>query len=215
MSSIRILVCDDHAMVRAGICALIEQQPDMNVVGEATDGDDAIAKAARLRPDVILLDLSMPGRTGLSAIQELRERCPDTRILCVTMHDDPAYARRAHAYGATGYLLKSAGDGELVAAIRAVSANIQHYSTSVSPRRESGRYELATLEQLSGREREVLAHLAHGHTQREIGDMLGLSVKTVQTYRARLATKLNVANRAEMVRYAIAAGLLDEIMPDV
>ena len=210
MSDIRILVCDEHAMVRAGICALIEQQPDMRVVGEAVDGDDAIAKASRLRPDVVLLDLSMPGRSGLSAIGELRRNCPATQVLCVTMHDDPAYARRAHEQGSTGYLVKSAGDGELVAAIRAVSAGVPHFSRTVSTRKESGRYELAGLDQLSGREREVLVMLAHGHTQREIADMLGLSVKTVQTYRARLATKLGVPTRAAMVKFAIAAGLLDE-----
>ncbi len=215
MNDIRILVCDDHAMVRAGICALIQQQPDMSVVGEAVDGDDAIRKTERLSPDVVLLDLSMPARNGLSAIGDIRDASPATQILCVTMHDDPAYVRRAQQAGSSGYLVKSAGDGELVAAIRAVSAGMRHF-TPRRLRHVSERYEVQQpeLDTLSGREREVLALLARGHTQREIGDMLHLSVKTVQTYRARLTQKLGLATRAELVRFAIASGLLDEALTE-
>lgn len=207
---IKILVCDDHAMVRAGIIALIEQQPDMQVLGQAVDATDARHKAASLQPDVVLLDLSMPGGGGLAAIGEIRAVSPASRVLCVTMHDDPAYARRAKANGSTGYLVKSAGDGELVAAIRAVSAGVMHFSRSVMQKAISGGHEIDGVEKLSRREREVLLQLARGHTQREVAEMLGVSVKTVQTYRGRVASKLSLPTRAAMVKFAMASGLLEE-----
>lgn len=215
MPEIRVMIVDDHSIVRAGIRALIGRETDMNVVGEAIDGDDALRKVARCRPNVVLLDLSMPGRGGLDVIGPLRETWQPGKVLCFTMHDDPEWARKVHAAGGSGYLVKTAGDGELVGAIRAVSAGMKHFSLArpIWAGVDATKDPSARLAELSKREREVLHLLAHGHTQREIGDRIGVSGKTIQTYRSRIAGKLELNTRAEMVRFAMACGLLDEDLP--
>jgi len=213
--AIRVLVADDHAILRSGLRLLISAQPDMEVVGEAGSFAEAISLANSLLPDVVTLDLSMPGGAGLGAIEELRAAAPAARILILTMHEDPAYVRSALAAGASGYLVKSAADSALIAAIRAVERgrvfievqNREAMQALMAPARAAseGPAPIATL---SAREREVLVLVAQGHTNQAVADRLALSVKTVESYRARLMQKLGLTNRAELTRLAIDLGLV-------
>jgi two-component system response regulator NreC len=213
--AIRVLVADDHAILRSGLRLLISAQPDMEVVGEAGSSAEAISLAKSLLPDVVTLDLSMPGGAGLGAIEDLRAAAPAARILILTMHEDPAYVRSALAAGASGYLVKSAADSALIAAIRAVARgrvfievqNREAMQALMAPARAAseGPAPIATL---SAREREVLVLVAQGHTNQAVADRLALSVKTVESYRARLMQKLGLTNRAELTRLAIDLGLV-------
>ena len=217
MNKIRIFIADDHALVRSGVRLLIDAQNDMEVVGEAGDLLQTKRELATARPDVLTLDLTMPGGTGMASISAIRRVFPEVKILVVTMHDDPAYLRTALAMGAAGYVVKSAADSELISAIRAVYegrvfVDAQHAGASASPAakddatgRGSARLPLDTL---STREREVLVLVAQGHTNQAAADQLGLSVKTVESYRARLMDKLGLANRADLIRVAVECGLL-------
>jgi two-component system, NarL family, response regulator NreC len=213
MARIRILIADDHAVLRAGLRMLIDSQKDLEVVGEASDGDEAVRKAAALRPDVALVDISMPGSSGIKAIERIREAAPATRVLVLTMHDMPAYLRAALAAGASGYVVKRAADSALLAAIRDVyrgrTALDPALAASVvqSGLRRRGATGAGPTTPLSQREREVLELVAQGYTNQQIADHLGLSVKTVETYRARLVEKLGLQSRAELVRYALDSGL--------
>jgi len=211
----RVLLVDDHALLRSGLRLLIGAQPDLEVVGEAGDLAQALGLARSLHPDVVTLDLTMPGGSGLAAIEALRAAAPGVRILVLTMHEDPALVRSALAAGASGYLAKSAADSALIAAIRAVERgrffvevqNREAMEALVTPGRvDSGAP--APIAMLSGREREVLVLLAQGHTNQAIADRLELSVKTVESYRARLMQKLGLKNRAELTRLAIDLGLV-------
>src|SRR6185295_17891572 len=199
MGRIRILIADDHAVLRTGLRMLIDSQRDLEVVGEASDGDEAVRKAATLRPDVALVDISMPGSSGIKAIERIREAAPATRVLVLTMHDMPAYLRAA--------------DSALLAAIRDVyrgrTALDPALAASVvqSGLRRRGATGVGPTTPLSQREREVLELVAQGYTNQQIADHLGLSVKTVETYRARLVEKLGRQSRAELVRYALDSGL--------
>jgi DNA-binding NarL/FixJ family response regulator len=214
-AEIRVLVADDHAILRSGLRLLISGQPDMEVVGEAGDFEQAIRLAKALRPDVVTLDLSMPGGAGLGAIEKLRAVAPGTRIVILTMHEDPAYVRSALAAGASGYLAKSAADSALIAAIRAVQRgrvfievqNREAMQALMTPDRVASEGP-APIAMLSAREREVLVLVAQGHTNQAIADRLSLSVKTVESYRARLMQKLGLTNRAELTRLAIDLGLV-------
>lgn len=217
MEKLRILLADDHAVVRAGLRMIITSQPDMEVVGEAADGREAIQQAERLRPDVVVLDLTMPGLDGLSALGVIREKAPGAKILVLTMHDDEGYLRRVLSTGASGYVVKKAADMELLAAIRAVKrGEVYIHSSLTKPlvegildrrlEREAGASD--HFEDLSEREKEVLHLLARGYTNQQIADALFLSVKTIETYRARLMEKLELRTRAELVRYALQKGLL-------
>jgi two-component system response regulator NreC len=187
----------------------------MDVVGEAGDFDEAIRLAQAQAPDVVTLDLSMPGGSGLAAIERLRAAAPATRIVVLTMHEDPAYVRSALAAGASGFLVKSAADSALIAAIRAVERgrlfvevqNREAMAALMTPGR-AGAEGPAPIATLSAREREVLVLLAEGHTNQAIADQLGLSVKTVESYRARLLQKLGLATRAELTRLALGLGLV-------
>jgi two-component system response regulator NreC len=215
MSKTTVLLVDDHAMLRAGLRLLIGGQHDMNVVGEAGTLRDAIEAAARLRPAVIVLDLSMPGGAGVAGVQRLRDVAPQARILVLTMHDDPAYVRSAMAMGASGYVVKSAADTELLTAIRAVARgrvflDIQSEGPleSVFGARASKADTPAPIATLSEREREVLTEVAKGYTSQQIADRIGLSVKTVESYRARFMAKLGLKSRADLVRLASEAGLI-------
>lgn len=215
-SPIRLLLADDHAVLRAGLTALLNAEPDMEVIGEAGDGAACIQLVEKLRPDVVLLDLNMPEMNGLEALPELRRLAPQSRILVLTMHDDESYLRQVLAAGGAGYVLKQAADSELLTAIRTVyhggtflhPAHTQvllHPTSTTEP--ESTDEELALL---SERELEVLKLLALGHSNKEIAELLYLSVKTVETYKARLMDKLALKTRSALVRFALRHKLLRE-----
>jgi len=212
---IRILVADDHAVLRAGLRMLVSAQPDMSVAGEAASGAEAVRAVQKTRPDVVLLDLSMPGG-GAECIERIVKEGPSARVLVLTMHDDPAYARRAVEAGAAGYIVKKAADTELLSAIRSVhgGGTFVDVSMRAPARREPLRSGARLVEPgrvqpgISRREQEVLVFLARGHTNREIAERIRIGVKTVETYRSRLALKLGLSTRAECVEYALATGLL-------
>lgn len=217
MSKISILVVDDHAVLRSGLRMMIDAQPDMEVVGEAGTLHDALEVAARVRPQVVTLDLSMPGPSGVASVKRLREATPEARILVLTMHDDPAYVRSAMAMGASGYVVKSAADTELISAIRAVArgrvfVDIQSNGPmrSVFEPSAPGAERPTPISSLSEREREVLVEVAKGYTNQQIADRVGLSVKTIESYRARLMQKLGLKDRADLMRLAVDTGLLNE-----
>lgn len=207
-----ILLVDDHAVLRAGLRLLLDGQPDLRVIGEAEDVRTAVVQATTLQPDLILLDLSLTGSSGLAAIPALRTVAPHSRILVLTMHDDEGYVRQALAAGANGYVLKRAADAELIAAIRAVlrgelyihPALTRQLLEDLLPQTPA----LSPWESLSEREREVLLLVARGYTAAEIAEQLSLSPKTVETYRTRGMEKLGLRSRAALVQYALNHNLL-------
>lgn len=211
-----ILLADDHAVLRSGLKLLLESQPDFQVVGEAASGLEALSLTEKLQPDLLLLDLSMPGLGGLDALPALRKTAPVTKILILTMHDDPQYLRTALKNGASGYVLKKAADSELISAIRAVLRGGMYVHPSMTralledmlPPAESAAPD--AWHTLSEREQSVLKLVALGHTSAEIGETLNLSAKTVETYRARGMEKLGLNNRAALVRFALQKGILGE-----
>lgn len=214
MNRITIMIVEDHAMVRKGLRMMLEAQVDLQVVGEAGDVQEAIEIGSRLQPQIITLDLSMPGPSGVASIQRLRAAVPAARIIVVTMHDDPAYVRTAIAMGAAGYVNKSAADTELISAIRAVSHGRVFIDVGDAATLESILSPDAKIagktpaESLSEREREVLQKVARGFTNQQIADEIGLSVKTVESYRSRLMKKLGLKERSDLVRMAIEMGLI-------
>jgi two-component system response regulator NreC len=220
MDKIRLLVADDHPIVRAGLQTLLSAQQDMEVVGEAQDGDEAIERALALKPDVVVMDITMRGTNGIEATRKIVERLPQTKVLALTMHESEEYLRQMLAAGATGYVLKQAVDTELAVAIRAVYRGEVFVYPSVTrvllgnlsrgEEADAGGSESDAYQRLSQREREVFRLVALGHTNRQIADQLFLSVKTVETYRARVMEKLDLKSRSALVRYALRAGLLDE-----
>lgn len=207
--AIRVFIADDHAVVRQGLRALLDAQPGLEVVGEAGNAEDVLVGIADGRPDVVLLDLSMPGG-GLTVIERLQTTV--VRCLVLTMHDDPAFVRSAFAAGAAGYVVKSARSQDLVSAIRTVAAGARY----VDPSSERRVVEAvvtpppAPLALLTPREHEVLHLLAEGYTNAEVGERLGISVKTAETHRARLSRKLGARSRADLVRIARDAGITPE-----
>ena len=217
---IRVLLADDHAVLRAGLKLLLEEESDIRVVGEAADGAAVLPLAEACQPDLILLDLTMPRLGGLEIVPLLQKHVPQARILILTMHDDEGYLREALQVGASGYVLKKAADVELLSAIRAVMRGEVYIHPAMTrsllgdvmpdglPRTASTDEELwATL---SDREQEVLQLVALGYTGREIAEQLSLSVKTVETYRARGMDKLQLRSRAALVRFALANNLMDK-----
>ncbi len=213
MAKIRVLLADDHAVLRAGLRALVNAQPDMEVAAEAGDGAEAVAQARRVQPDVAVVDLTLPRMHGLQAIEAIRAALPQTQVLVLTMHDDPEYVRPALAAGAAAYLVKHVADTELISSIRAVhgGATVVYLKAARSAlMRDSGLAERREVgaPRLSTRERVVLGLIARGHTQREIAQKLKIRPKTVETYRSRLTRKLGLKTRAEIVRYALGTGLL-------
>jgi two-component system response regulator NreC len=214
MSKTTILIVDDHAMVRKGLRMSMEAHHDLEVVGEAGNLQEAIEAAAKLQPQIITLDLTMPGPSGVASVERLRAAVPTARVIVVTMHDDPAYVRSAIAMGAAGYVNKSAADTELISAIRAVARGRVFIDVGDAATLESilspstlptGKTPIDTL---SEREREVLRQVARGYTNQQIADEIGLSVKTVESYRARLMKKLGLKERADLVRLAIEMGII-------
>lgn len=216
MPRIRILIADDHAILRAGLRMMLAAQPDFEVVGEAADGAETLTAARASRPDVVLLDFTMPGSRGTETIERLAALQPAPRVLVLTMHDDRAYAEAAVAAGAAGYIVKKAADVELLGAIRTVHHGrtvvdlTRRSSAAASRAARDGRTTPpgTTHRELSGRETETIRLLAEGHSNREVAARLGVSVKTVETYRTRLTGKLGLKGRAQLFRYAAEAGLL-------
>jgi DNA-binding NarL/FixJ family response regulator len=205
MKAIRVVLADDMAIVRAGLRLLVDSQPDMAVVAEAADGPDAIREAKRERPDVVVLDLTMPRTDAMATIRQLaRFRL---RTVVLTMHDDAASVAAALAAGADGYVVKKAADVDLLAAIRAVSRGGRFLDAGSASARRRPAYPSLRTKRLSAREEQVLRLVAHGFTNREIAARLALSVKTVETFRARVCAKVGVKTRAELFRYASRVGL--------
>ncbi len=215
MSRIRVLSTDDHALVRAGFRALLTAQADFHVVGEAEDGVVVVEQCRRLAPDVVLMDLSMPGRRGISAIRDLHDTCPEVKVLVVTMHEGETYLRQALLAGASGYVLKQSLTTELLDAIRAVYRGERPITPKLvaalvasdhrAVRRRQGP---AALDSLTPRELEVVALVALGHTNVEISHRLHISDKTVETHRKNISTKLDLHTRADLVRLAIEHRLI-------
>jgi two-component system, NarL family, response regulator NreC len=212
MDFIRILLVDDHAVVRMGLSMLLNNHPDLVVVGEASEGNEGINQAIELNPDVIIMDLSMPhGKDGLSATSEIKKQRPNIAILILTMHDDEEYLFRAIQTGASGCILKSAPHEELLAAIRSVARGDAYLNPSATKRLmeeylKQGYNDSYSI--LSDREKEVLTLIAKGFANKDIAEQLTISVKTVETHRGKLMEKLHMKTRPELVAYALKKGLL-------
>ncbi len=209
---IRAVVVDDHAVVRSGIKLLLDREEDIEVVGEAGTAKDAVFRARALKPDVILLDVVMPGESGIDVLPKLLKESPETNVLVLSMQDDPSYVREAFAAGASGYVLKEAADAEVVAAVREIAAGGRYVHPALGARMVAAEAEAraaAEADPLSDREREVTRLLALGHTNQEISTMLYISVRTAETHRAHIMQKLRLSTRAELVRYALEQGLLE------
>jgi len=211
----RILIADDHAIVRTGLRTLLTTDPTMELVGEATGGYEALDLVEKLRPDILLLDLSMPDLDGISVTRETRRRFPEARVLILTVHEEQALLREAIRAGASGYVLKQAAEGELLAAIRVLMRGDMYvdpammrdllHQTVARPASPPGE----AVEPLTPRETEVLKYIVRGYTNRQIGEELSISVRTVEGHRANLASKLGIQSRVEFVRYAREHGLID------
>ena len=216
MSDLRVFVVDDHAIVRRGLKALIDAEPGMAVVGEAGDGLEAVGQVPALLPDVVVMDVSMPGLTGSQATEQLRRECPQVKVLALTVHEDKGYIRQLLSAGAAGYVLKRGAPEGLIEAIRTVAAGGVYLDPKVAAKVVGGFIQQSSREtppksgQLSEREAEVVRLTAAGHGNKDIATRLELSVKTVETYRARSMEKLGLKSRAELVRYAVQKGWLQD-----
>lgn len=212
---ITILLCDDHAVVRMGLKMLLNNHPNFEVIGEASEGNEAIKKSLTLKPDIVIMDLSMPyGKDGLTATLELKQKLPQTEILILTMHEDEEYLFRAIQAGASGSILKSAPHEELVTAILSVHAGDAYLYPAATKRLveeyldTNEQRHTDTLNLLTDREREVLTLIARGFSNKEIGEKLFISVKTVETHRSNLMGKLEMRTRPELVTLALKKGLI-------
>lgn len=209
----RVLLADDHTLVRAGIRALLEELPDVSVIGECSNGRDAVREARRVNPDLVIMDMSMPELNGADATQRIIADCPDTRVLVLSMHNDSRYVQRMFQAGASGYILKDSAPEELGAAIAVLRNQGVYLSSGITGvvvedyvRRLSTKSDSAT--ELSSREREVLQLIAEGRSTTEIAQLLNLSTKTVESHRKRLMDKLGLYSVAELTRYAISQGIV-------
>ena len=213
---LRVVLADDHAVVREGLKALVNAQPDMRVVGEAADGESAWRAAKALLPDVLVIDLSMPVMGGADATARVRRDCPSVKVLALTVHEEQLYLTQLLRAGASGYVLKRAAAVELVRAVRSVASGGTYVDPSLTGTLVAGYLdaeraaELPEHDVLSDREREVLVRIARGFSNKEIAAELGLSVKTVETYKARTAEKLGLRTRVDIVRYAAQRGWLGD-----
>jgi DNA-binding NarL/FixJ family response regulator len=208
---IKILLADDHALVRQGFRMILEAQPDMQIVGQAGNGREAVEQAEKLRPDIVIMDVTMPELNGIEATRRLLELSPRTRVLALSMHKDSVYVREILRAGARGYLLKDAPDADLVAAVRAIAKGEGYLSPAVSDAvlTDYRRHVTDPLDLLTSREREVLQLIAEGKTNKEIATSLNLSVYTVEAHRGRVMEKLNLHSTGELVRFALRNGLID------
>ena len=210
---IRVLIVDDHAVLRSGLHLLLDAQSDIEVVGEAGDVKEAVFETRDKKPDVVLMDVVMPGQTGIEGVPLVLKEAPEAKVLVLSMQDDPRYVHEAFAAGAAGYILKEAVDAEVVGAIQRVAAGDHYVHPALGARLVAAEAEAKAREEadpLSDREREVMRLLALGHTNQEIAKMLFISVRTAETHRAHIMQKLRLSTRAELVRYAIDQGLLEE-----
>jgi two-component system response regulator NreC len=217
--TIRVLIADDHAVVRTGLRALLDRAPDMQAIGEATNGEEALRLAAELHPDVILLDISMPGPGGIETTKKLKEVLPDIRVLILTVHKDEKLLQEAIKAGASGYVTKNALEPELINAVHAVSRGDLYVHPTMTRALLQGLTPSADepptlsdkeqIESLTNRETDVLRLIAQGYTNRQAADELGISVRTIETHRANIMGKLDVSGRVALVRYAMEHGLLD------
>jgi len=210
--TIRVLVVDDHAVVRSGLRLVLDAAEGVETVGEAGSAEDGIRAARELAPDVVLMDVVMPGMSGLEATPPLLLASPGSKVLVLSMQDDPRYVREAFAAGASGYILKEAADADVVEAVREVAGGGRYVHPTLGARLATAEAEAtarADADPLSEREREVLRLLALGHTNQEIAKMLFISVRTAETHRAHIMQKLRLATRADLVRYALSQGLLE------
>jgi DNA-binding NarL/FixJ family response regulator len=219
LQKIRILLADDHKLVRDGLMVLINRQSDMEVVGEAGDGNEAVAKALELKPDLVLMDLSMPSMNGLRATEVLHLKCPAVKVLVLTTHEDPGYMRQLCGAHAAGFILKRSASEEVIRAIRKVAAGEIHFDATLAGKAltaqaaiSSGKGASHTTE-LSERETEVVRGVAWGYSNKELADQLRLSVKTVETYRVRVGEKLGLRSRTHIVQFALRQGWLSEVHP--
>jgi DNA-binding NarL/FixJ family response regulator len=216
MKKLRILLADDHKIVREGLRTLINSQPDMQVVGEAANGREVLVKARELKPDVVVMDLSMPELNGLQATERLKAERPEMKVVALTAHEDESYLRQLCKVGAAGYVLKRSAGDELVKAIGTVAKGGVHYEASLASKALAKQMTGAPVKgeshasELSEREKEVLIMLAWGYSNKEIAGRLKLSVKTVETYKVRIGEKLGLRSRTEMVQYALRQGWLNE-----
>jgi two-component system, NarL family, response regulator NreC len=211
--SVRVLIVDDHAVVRSGLKLVLAAEKGIEPVGEAGSAREAIFEARSVEPDVILLDVVMPDQSGLEIIPTLLKEHPEVKVLVLSMQDDPQYVREAFGAGASGYVLKEAADNEVVAAVREVAGGGRYVHPELGARlvaAESEERRRAEEDPLSEREGEVLRLLALGHTNQEIAQQLFISVRTAETHRAHIMQKLRLSSRAELVRYALERGLLDQ-----
>ncbi len=217
MTVIRVLIADDHVIVRDGVRLILEAQPDMEVVGEASDGREAVEKARALAPNVVLMDIAMPGMSGLEATVVIKQELPEVQVVVLTMHENYQYFFEVLRAGATGYVLKGASSADLLASVRAAHEGgvylhptvakdlVTDYVKRMEPGEETARYG-----GLSERERQVLTLVAEGRTSQQIADELFLGISTVQTHRAHIMEKLKLQNRSELIRYALRKGLITE-----
>ncbi len=211
MKKIRIILADDHSVVRQGFRRILEAQPDMDIVGEASNGREALEQAAKLTPDVVVMDVAMPELNGIEATRRLSEATPHSRVLALSMHKDSVYVREILRAGARGYLLKDAVDEDLIAAVRAVSRGEGYLSPGVADAvlTDYRQHVSDPIDLLTSREREVLQLIAEGKTNKDIATLLNLSVYTVDAHRGRIMEKLNLHSTGELVRFAVRKGLVD------
>ncbi len=210
--TIRVLVVDDHAVVRTGLRRVLDAEADIETVGEAPNAERAVFEALESKPDVVLMDVVMPGKTGIEGLPALLQAMPDVKVLMLSMQDDPQYVREAFEAGASGYVLKEAADTDVVEAVRAVAGGERYVHPALGARlvaADSEERKRAESDPLSDREREVLRLLALGHTNQEIAELLFISVRTAETHRAHIMQKLGLSTRAELGRYALEHGLLE------
>ena len=216
MSKIRVFLADDHLILREGIRALLEKVPDIEMVGEAADGEAAISSIEQLMPDVVLMDITMPGINGLEATRLIKQRYPQIKVLILTMHETDQYLSEMLSAGASGYIVKTTDSKELISAIREVNQGDVHLYPSIARMLvEDYLHKVTTGEEkesyngLTPREREVLKHIAEGKQNKEISNFLGISVRTVQAHRTNLMDKIGAHDRTELVKYAIRKGIID------
>ncbi len=214
MAQLKIFLADDHAVVREGLKALINAQPDMIVIGEAGDGQTAWQQARECQPDIVIMDITMPALNGVQATAQLKRACPTIKVLALSVHEDTSYLRQLLAAGAAGYILKHAAADDLIQAIRLVATGGIYFDPALAGHVVAGYVRVPAVKsallgtELSERETEVVQRIAHGHSNKEIAAQLNLSVKTVETYRARAMEKLGIASRSALVRYALEHGWL-------
>jgi DNA-binding NarL/FixJ family response regulator len=210
---LNVLLVDDHAVVRSGLKLLLEREQDIDVVGEAGTAEEGVLSSRELRPDVVVMDVVLPDESGIEATRTIVAEQPDARVLVLSMQEDPTYVREAFGAGASGYLLKEGADTDLVQAVREVGAGGSYVHPGLAARlitAETAERAKAEADPLSAREREVLRLLALGHTNQEIAQLLTISVRTAETHRAHIMRKLRLQTRADLVRHALATGLLSD-----